>query len=99
MQEGLKTISRLFWFLKNKAGNLDVKNDRNMIIHQALALGSMDDARKIFEIYGEETTRKEFQKPVKGLYQPAVLELFQYLLKAKVDKSQYIKDIHGKNAS
>ena len=70
-----------------------------MIIHQALALGSMDDFRKVIEVYGEDTTRKEFQKPVKGLYSPPVLELLQYLLKTNVDKSQYIKDIHGKNAS
>jgi len=99
MKKGLKTIGRLFWFLKNRAENLDMKKDRNMIIHQALALGSIDDVRKVFEVYGEDTTRKEFQKPVKGLYQPAVLELFQYLLKTNVDKSQYIKDIRGKNAS
>ena len=99
MVKGLETIGRLFWFLKNKAENLDINKDRNMIIHQALALGSMDDVRKVFEVYGEDTTKKEFQKPIKGLYHPAVLELFQYILKTKVDKSQYIKDIHGKNAS
>ena len=99
MKKGLETIGRLFWFLKNRAEGLDMEKDRNMIIHQALALGSMDDVRKIFEVYGEDTTRKEFQKPVKGLYHPAVLELFQYLLKTNVDKSQYIKNIHGKNAS
>ena len=85
--------------MKNRAQNLDVDRDRHMIIHQTLALGSMDDVRKVFDIYGKDTARREFQKPVKGLYQPAVLEFFQYLLKTNVDKSQYIKNIHGKNAS
>jgi len=99
MKKGLETIGRLFWYLKNRAENLDISKDRNMIIHQALALGSMDDVRKIFEVYGKDTARKEFQKPVKGLYHPAVLELFQYLLKTKVDKVQYIKNIHGENPS
>lgn len=99
MRKRFKKIGRLFWFLKNRGENLDMKKDRNMIIHQTLALGSMDDVRKVFEVYGEDTTRKEFQKPVKGLYHPAVLEFFQYLLKTNVDKSQYIKDIYGKNAS
>lgn len=99
MRKGLETIGRLFWFLKNRAENLDMRKDRHMIIHQALALGSMDDVRKVFEVYGKDIARKEFQKPVKGLYHPAVLELFQYLLKTNVDKSQYIKDFHGKNAS
>lgn len=99
MKEKLGTIGRLFWFLKNKADNLDEKKDRNMIIHQTLALGSMDDVRKMLKLYGKDVVREEFQKPVRGIYHPAVLELFQYLFRTRVDKSQYIKDIHGKFAS
>jgi hypothetical protein len=93
------TINKLFWFLKNKANGLDLEKDRNMIIHQTLALGSMDDVRKLFEVYDKTTVRSEFQKPAKGLYHPAVLELSQYLLGIRVDKSQYIKDIYGKVTS
>lgn len=96
MGKELQFVNKLFWFLKNKAGGLDVQKDRNLIIHQALALGTMDDVRKMFEIYGANVMRQEFQKPAKGLYQPAVLELFQHLLKVKVNKSHYIKDFYGK---
>lgn len=99
MGKKLQFLDKLFWFLKNKANNLDVEKDRHFIIHQALALGTMNDVRKIFQLYGKDVARSEFQKPAKGLYQPAVLELFQYLLRVKVDKSQYIKAIHGKITS
>ncbi|MCX6762076.1 MAG: hypothetical protein NTY33_04555 [Candidatus Moranbacteria bacterium] len=99
MGDELKFVNKLFWFLKNKANGLDLEKDRNMLIHQTLALGSMNDVRNLLEVYGQDVTRNEFQKPVKGLYHPAVLELFQYLLGVKVDKSQYIKDIYGKVTS
>jgi hypothetical protein len=99
MEKKLQFIGKLFWFLKDKSKNLDLQEDRHMIIHQTLALGSMDDVRRILRLYGQDVVRDEFQKPVKGIYHPAVLELFQYLFKVKVDKSQYIKDIHGKFTS
>lgn len=99
MENKLKFINKFFWFLKDKADNLNLEKDKGMIIHQTLALGSMSDFRKLLKIYGQDVMRTEFQKPAKGLYHPAVLELFQYLLKVKVDKSNYIKNIHGKSTS
>lgn len=92
MEKKLQFMDKLFWFLKNKAKSLDVEKDKHLIIHQALALGTMNDVRKIFKLYGKDVARTEFQKPARGLYHPAVLELFQYIFKVKVDKSQYIKD-------
>ncbi len=59
----------------------------------------MNDVRKILKLCGRDVVRNEFKKPAKGIYHPAVLELFQYLLKVKVNKPQYIKDIHGKFTS
>ena len=99
MEKKLKNLGRLFWFLKNRDEGLDVERDRHMIIHQVLAMGSMDDVREIFRVYGKDVVREEFQKPVRGLYYPAVLELFEYILRVKVNKSEYIKNIHGKAAS
>lgn len=99
MEIAIKNFGRLFWFLRNKGTGLDMESNRHLIIHQTLALGQMDDVRKIFEFYGEDIVKKEFQKPIRGLYSPAVLELFQYILGTSVDKSQYIKDIYGKFAS
>lgn len=93
------TFSKLFWFLKNRTNDFDLEKDRHMLIHQTLALGSMNDVRKMLQLYGEDVAREEFQKPAKGLYQPSVLAFFEYFFKIKVDKSQYIKDIHGRITS
>lgn len=100
MIKDLKKLNKLFWFFSKKARDLNFDKDRHLIIHQTLALGGADDIRTLFRERGEEEIRKEFQSPVKGLYHPAVLELFQHLLKVRLkDKSQYIKDIYGKFAS
>jgi len=96
----LKKFNKLFWFLPERGAGLNFEKDKHIIIHQTLALGSVEDIRTLFRECGEEEIRKEFQNPVKGLYHPAVLELFQYLLKVRLkNKSQYIKNIHGKFSS
>ncbi|HCU70888.1 MAG TPA: hypothetical protein DIC35_04025 [Candidatus Moranbacteria bacterium] len=99
MKNKLNKLGKLFWFLKNRNEGFDLDKDKNMIIHQTLALGSMDDVRRILHIYGRDVVAEEFQKPAKGLYHPAILEFFEYFFKTKVDKSQYIKDIHGRFTS
>lgn len=76
-----------------------MEKDKNMIIHQTLSLGSMNDVRKILDLYGKDVIQEEFQKPAKGLYHPAVLEFFEFIFKTKIDKSKYLKDINGKFTS
>ncbi|HEX7586642.1 MAG TPA: hypothetical protein VF390_03355 [Patescibacteria group bacterium] len=95
----LKKTNKLFWFLDSRAQKLDPQKDRNMIIHQSLALGTLEDVKDILFFYGKKTVKKEFQKPVRGLYHPAVFKLFEYLLKIRVkNKERYIKNIYGKIA-
>ena len=95
----VNSLKKLFWFF-SKDVDLNYDKDKHLIIHQILALGGADDVRMLFRERDEEEIRKEFLKPAKGLYHPAVLELFQYLLNVRLkDKSQYIKDIYGKLAS
>jgi len=87
-------MGKLFWFLRKKGDVLDGFRDRHLIIHQTLALGSMDDVRSLFRKYGKEVIRQEFQMPVKGLYAPSVLHLFEHILGIKVKNSKdYIKNI------
>ena len=93
----IKKSNKLFWFFSKRGSDLNLNKDKHIIIHQTLALGGIDDIRALFKERGEEEIRKEFQNPAKGLYSPAVLELFQHLLKVRLkNKSQYIKDIYGK---
>jgi len=89
--------NKLFWFLRKNGNILNVSDDRNLIIHQTLALGSMDDVRKIFHQYGKDIVRQEFEKPVRGLYAPSVLRFFEFVLGVKLKNSeQYLKNMYGK---
>jgi hypothetical protein len=79
---------------------LDFSKDRHLIIHQTLALGSMEDVQKIFQKYGRSVICQEFQQPVKGIYAPAVLHFFEHVLGVQVkNNGQYIKNIYGKTSS
>ena len=91
----MKQFNKLFWFLP-KNTELNLENDKHQIIHQVLALGSMDDVRKLFNIYGVETVKKEFLKPQPGLYSPSVLELFCCVFDVEnINKSKYLKNIYA----
>lgn len=87
--------SKLFWFMGKKGDALDFSKDRHLIIHQTLALGSMEDVQKLFQEYGKDVIRREFKVPVRGLYAPSVLRFFEHILGVKIKNSgQYIKNIH-----
>ena len=98
--ETLKTkLNKLFWFLSKKEFGLDLQKDKHLIIHQTLALGSMEDVQEIFGRYGKDVVRQEFQKPVRGLYAPSVFHFFEYVLGVRIKNSeQYIKNIYGKTS-
>ncbi len=87
-------LKRLFWSLDDKG--VDFEKDKNYVIHHTLALGTMDDVRTLFKLYGKETVRREFKKPMPGLYHPNVFNLFKHVLKVKhLDKNRYLKNIHA----
>jgi len=93
-QNNAAQFKHLFWFLN--AGKLDVSQDKNLIIHQVLSHGSMDDVRRLFQMYGQTTIRREFKKPKPGLYYPSILNFVQYLLGVKkLDKKKYLKKIYA----
>lgn len=92
-QSKLKTFQPLFWFCD--LSHLDLKKARNLIIHQVLAYGTMDDIRRLIKIFGKQVVRKEFKKPLPGLYHLKILNLCQYLLGVKkIDKNKYLKKIY-----
>jgi len=86
---------KLFWFLRKRGKNLDLVKDCHLIIHQTLALGSMEDVQKLFRQYGRDKIKKEFQVPLRGLYSPSVFHFFEHVLGVKIKNSEcYIKNIH-----
>ncbi len=89
----LNQFKRLFWFID--PSRLDIRKDRNLIIHQVLAYGTLADVKRLFKLYGKRTVKQEFQKPKKGLYQPSVLYFIQYLLGVnKINAKEYLKNIY-----
>ena len=92
-------INKLFWFLRKNGTDLDFAKDRHLIIHQTLALGSMQDVQKLFREYGKDAIQQEFQKPVAGIYTPSVLHFFEHILGVQIENSEkYIKNIYGKTS-
>jgi len=90
-------VNKLFWFLRKDGDVLDSSRDKHLIIHQTLALGSMEDVQALFQKYGKEVICQEFKMPVNGLYAPAVFHFFEHILGVEIKNSeQYIKNIYGK---
>lgn len=89
----INPFKHLFWFLDSN--KLDLNKDRNLIVHQVLAYGTLEDLRQLIKLYGKETVRKEFKKPQAGLYQPSILNFAQHVLGvAKVDQNKYLKRVY-----
>ena len=74
--------------------SLDPQRDQHIIIHQVLAYGTMEDVRRLVAYYGLSTIRREFKKPQRGMYQPAVWELFRHLFRLRgLRREAYVKKI------
>ncbi|MBU2595311.1 hypothetical protein KJ713_00545 [Patescibacteria group bacterium] len=92
MKRNINQFNNLFWFLPEK--NLDQERDKNLIIHQVLSYGTMDDLRLLFKIYGRQTIKQEFLRSKLGLYYPNILEFVCFILGVKnLDKDKYLKKI------
>ena len=86
-------FNHLFWYLDST--KLDLNKDRNLIVHQVLAYGTLEDMRRLIKLYGKEIVRKEFKKPKAGLYQPSILNFVQHVLGvAKIDQRKYLKKVY-----
>lgn len=93
MKKELTKFKPLFWFLN--ADKLDPQKDRNLIVHQVLSYGTLDDLRRLLKLYGKAAVRREFKKPAPGLYQPSILNFCQHVLGIKkINPKRYLKKIH-----
>ncbi len=89
----LKGLGKLFWFTSAKKMNR--KKDKNLIIHQTLAYGSLADIRRLFKLYSKTEVKKVFLKGKRGIYDPRVLALLKIMFCIKkLDARKYVKKIY-----
>jgi len=89
----LNGLGKLFWFTSAK--KLSGKKDKNLIIHQTLAYGSLADIRQLFKLYPKAEVKEVFLKGKRGLYDPRVLELLKIMFGIKkLDARKYVKKIY-----
>ncbi|MBI5254197.1 hypothetical protein HY932_00200 [Candidatus Falkowbacteria bacterium] len=86
------TLKKLIWFANPR--KINVRRDKNLIIHQTLSMGSLGDIKKLFSLYSKKEIRESFLRGRRGLYDPKVLELVKFMLGIKkIDKNKYVKKI------
>ena len=97
-EKKLREFKHLFWF--TDVNKLDLEKNRNLIVHQVLSYGTMDDIKLLFQMYLRSEIKKEFLNPKKGkgLYNPAVFELCKLLTGVKkgdcIHSKCYIKKVY-----
>ena len=50
--------------------NLDLKEDKNYIIHQILMYGDLEEIAWLFKVYSKEEVKKVFKKAPMKIYSP-----------------------------
>lgn len=60
--------------------DLDLKKNKTYIIHQILALGTLDQMRWLLSYYGFAIVRQVFQKQPMKLYSPEAFHFSQLIL-------------------
>lgn len=86
-------LAKLFWFTDFQ--RLDKKKAKELIIHQTLALGSLDDIRELFKLYSKAEVKRVFLKGKKGMYDPRVVALLKIMFGIKkLNMKKYVKEIY-----
>jgi len=96
-QISLKKLKKLFWSADFK--KLDMVKDKNYIIHQTLAFGTLEEIKLLFNIYSAKEIHQIFLKQPQPLYSPQGLNFIQkYILQIKnagLPKERYVKNVFG----
>lgn len=94
-----KKLKKLFWSADFK--KLDIVRDKNYIIHQTLAFGTLEEIKFLFNIYSVKEIRQIFLEQPQPFYSPQGLNFIQkYILQIKdigFSKERYVKNVFGPN--
>lgn len=89
-------LKPLFWFTDPE--RLDLNKNKVDIIHQVLALGSLEDIKLLFSLYPREEIRRVFLKTPRNIYTPKGFDFIKnFILKEKklLSFNRYAKNILG----
>lgn len=78
--------------------DLDLKEDKDYIIHQVLMYGSLEQIRWLFRTYKKEEIKKVFVENPIPIYTKPIFYFIKNIilnLKRKLDEKKYIKNIIG----
>jgi len=85
----------ILWSVNVK--NLDLKKDKNYIIHQVLSYGTIDQIRWLFKVYRKETIKKVFLRHPQNIYSPSELHFIKNILlglkNTILSKKKYVKTL------
>jgi len=92
-----KRLQSVLW--SADIGKLDLKKDKNYIIHQTLMRGSFDDLKWLFNIYPKQEIKSVFYRQPQKIYPKKVfffVKNFVLDLKDKnIDEQDYVTSIFG----
>ena len=74
----------LFWSYDIKS--LDLKNDKDYIINQALNYGTWEDLKWLYKTYSERDIKAVVKKPGRGLWFEKVLNFWTTIFGIKLSK-------------
>lgn len=90
-----KTMQTLFWSADVKS--LDLRKDKDIIVHRILSYGSLRDLKWLFRHYPKSTVKGVFLSRPKKYYTMAALNFVdKYLLCTgkKLNKKKYVKVVY-----
>jgi len=91
-----KDLQGILW--SKNVDKLDLRKDKNYIIHNILMYGNLSDIKRLFELYSPDVVRsvfvsspkKIYTKPIFGLIKNFVLDIRDI----RLNEEKYIKTLH-----
>lgn len=90
----IKTIPRNFQGIlwSKKVENLDLEKDKNYLVHQILAYGSLKEIKWLFKVFPKKTVVKTFIEFSKKTYSPPAFNFVKNFILGLKDKKIKQKD-------
>lgn len=90
-----KSLQGILWSVN--VAKLDLNRDKNYIIHQVLAYGSLEQISWLFKVYGRQEVKEIFAKEPTRVYDQRSFVFIKNIVldleNASLDKKRYVQSI------